>query len=269
MRKIQTTGDQGLDRELDAIWQAIVPSTQVTTISPVVSGVSDNQVSFTEITVQDVAGATVLSVPGIEFDTADGFAVSTDTTTGFARIDRTAAGTTPTAQSVASTAGTSTVAANADHAHAPVVTTKGDLLTYGSSPARLAVGTDTYVLTADSAQANGIKWAAIPSSGLTFDGAEVTNNVSLTADTTKQYIRVINAPSVNTPYVQLPNPASHAWTPIVVRLYVSQNNAGTIKRYGSEKIDGSASDKSMNTSGPRMATVVSNGTDWYTISSEL
>lgn len=40
------------------------------------------------------------------------------------------------------------------------LTTKGDLFTYGSSQARLPVGTDGYVLTADSTQTNGIKWAA-------------------------------------------------------------------------------------------------------------
>lgn len=43
------------------------------------------------------------------------------------------------------------------------LTTKGDLLTYGASPARLGVGTNGHVLTADSAQTLGIKWAASPS----------------------------------------------------------------------------------------------------------
>ena len=39
------------------------------------------------------------------------------------------------------------------------LTTKGDLQTFGmSAPARLGVGTDGYILKADSTQANGIKW---------------------------------------------------------------------------------------------------------------
>lgn len=42
------------------------------------------------------------------------------------------------------------------------LTTKGDLLVNdGTSNVRLAVGTDNYVLTADSAQAAGVKWAAV------------------------------------------------------------------------------------------------------------
>jgi anti-sigma-K factor RskA len=40
------------------------------------------------------------------------------------------------------------------------ITTKGDLLVYGSTPARLPVGADGYVLVADAAQALGVRWAA-------------------------------------------------------------------------------------------------------------
>jgi hypothetical protein len=44
------------------------------------------------------------------------------------------------------------------------LTTKGDLLvTTGSALNRLAVGTDTHVLTADSAATNGVKWAVAAS----------------------------------------------------------------------------------------------------------
>ena len=42
-------------------------------------------------------------------------------------------------------------------------TTKGDIVAFnGTDVARLGVGTNDYVLTADSAEATGLKWAALP-----------------------------------------------------------------------------------------------------------
>lgn len=46
-----------------------------------------------------------------------------------------------------------------------VVTTKGDLLTYNTTAARLGVGTDGQYLKADSAASTGLSWATLPSSG--------------------------------------------------------------------------------------------------------
>ena len=44
---------------------------------------------------------------------------------------------------------------------ANVLTTKGDILVYSTTPTRLGIGTNNYVLIADSAQATGMKWAQL------------------------------------------------------------------------------------------------------------
>jgi hypothetical protein len=59
-----------------------------------------------------------------------------------------------------------------------LLTTKGDIIaaTGASTPARLGVGTNDYVLTADSTASTGVKWAALPSSG----GMTLLSTTSLT-----------------------------------------------------------------------------------------
>lgn len=59
-------------------------------------------------------------------------------------------------------------------------TTKGDLLVdNGTNVIRLAVGTNTHVLTANSAAAAGVEWAAAPGGGGGLDHAAVMRRVDL------------------------------------------------------------------------------------------
>ena len=61
------------------------------------------------------------------------------------------------------------------------LTTKGDVHTYSTTDARLPVGTNNQVLTADSTQALGLKWATPTSGGMTSlaSGTLSTGSVSL------------------------------------------------------------------------------------------
>jgi hypothetical protein len=58
------------------------------------------------------------------------------------------------------------------------LTTKGDLYTYSTTDARLAVGTNGQILTADSAEATGLKWAAASSGALTLISRTTFSNVA-------------------------------------------------------------------------------------------
>jgi len=83
------------------------------------------------------------------------------------------------------------------------LTTKGDILVYSTTNDRLPVGTDGYVLSADSTQATGLKWIAATGTGtvtsvglslpaeFTVSGSPVTTSGTLTgtwANATANYI---------------------------------------------------------------------------------
>lgn len=102
---------------------------------------------------------------------------STDTTinvyaTPSVAANRGADGTSAAAHSSGSTVFPVFTALDADEANelASTMTTKGDIVTHdASSFERLAVGTNNYVLVADSAQATGLKWGQVQTAGLADD----------------------------------------------------------------------------------------------------
>lgn len=87
------------------------------------------------------------------------------------------------------------VDANEANLLASTMTTKGDLIsTDGSDPKRVAVGTNGYVLMADSAQTSGVKWASLIPSGTLMLFQQTTAPTGWTKQTThdNKALRVVS-----------------------------------------------------------------------------
>jgi hypothetical protein len=86
------------------------------------------------------------------------------------------------------------------------LTTKGDVYTYSTTDARLGVGANGTVLTADSAEATGLKWAAVGGSsgalvytgGATFTTSNSVNIDNCFSATYENYIIFFEADCTNT-----------------------------------------------------------------------
>jgi hypothetical protein len=107
--------------------------------------------------------------------------------------------------------------ADASGIPATIFDAKGDLIVASAADtaARLAVGTNNYVLTADSTATNGIKWAALPSSTPSFVGVRLTksgtqsltNNTAakITWDTETYDTDGFHSTSTNTSRITIPS----------------------------------------------------------------
>jgi hypothetical protein len=78
------------------------------------------------------------------------------------------------------------------------LTTKGDIWTYSTTNARLGVGSNNQVLTADSSQATGLKWATPSASALVFiTSSSFTSSTAVSVNncfssTYENYVVIVN-----------------------------------------------------------------------------
>lgn len=128
---------------------------------------------------------------------------ATTVTAGTATVNKATAGSLTLAQYQGGTlyfVSASSAVFFADAGYTPPLTTKGDLFGYDSAAARIPIGSNNQVLTADSTQALGLKWATPASGGMTLLGGSAGNlasqssvSINVTANTYIQLFAIVTA----------------------------------------------------------------------------
>ena len=85
------------------------------------------------------------------------------------------------------------------------LTTKGDLFTFSTVDARLAVGTNGQTLVADSSTATGLKWATASSGGMTLLSTTTLTGASVTLSSISGSYKLLRI------FIELPLNATDTW----------------------------------------------------------
>lgn len=139
------------------------------------------------------------------------------------------------------------------------LTTKGDIYAHnGTSPVRLGVGSNNLVLTADSAEATGLKWASA-SANKSYRSVVTTD----TATTSDDILVLSGASFTQTLFTAVGNTGKVL---DIVHNGTSLTQVYTIDANASETING-ATTYLLYTNGERLR-IVSNGSNWVILSHE-
>jgi hypothetical protein len=118
------------------------------------------------------------------------------------------------------------------------LTTKGDVYTFSTSDARLGVGANNTVLTADSTQATGLKWATATATP-TFVGAQIydsnattsiSNNTATAITFNSEVLDTNTFHSTSSNTSRMTIPSGYAGKYMVVGSCIIQNNATGTRR---------------------------------------